>query len=100
MARVERIARFERDVNGNLQAFTASGRKRRWWKAEFRLRAKKYKKAACERCGAKEDLTVHHKVPLSQEINLFPENIETLCTLCHRETHGYVKGAKKAGEER
>jgi len=64
----------------------------------------KYKKGIrknnCEVCGVDnfawvkvsensyyKGLSVHHKIPRSKRGNDFPENLITLCEVCHRNMH-------------
>jgi len=79
----ENVFRF--DKKGNLQRYTASGRKRKHWKVNIREYSKKYLKDKCEICGTKKGLTIHHLVPLNVAIILLEENCQTLCFDCHAE---------------
>ncbi len=84
---------FERDENGFLQYYTGSGRKRRHWKAAYRRKSHKFLKGYCERCGRLQSelsdlgikLTIHHRIPLREEVLVTKENCETLCEDCHNE---------------
>ena len=52
----------------------------------MRLRAQKYKKDYCERCGANaHQLLVHHRD--GDVYNNSSENLQTLCESCHRRIH-------------
>ena len=56
---------------------------------EWRERVTSYKAAAgwtCERCGATENLTGHHRHYLNLG-NELPEDIEVLCWECHKGRH-------------
>lgn len=57
--------------------------------------AKRYKlkKDKCDKCGATEDLYLHHIIPISWGGKSNPENCITLCKECHEKTH--KKLAKK-----
>lgn len=48
-------------------------------------RAKPYRKAACEKCGATAKLHVHHKDRNWRNDN--QENLQTLCASCHLKLH-------------
>lgn len=48
-------------------------------------RARKHKKAFCENCAAKTRLHIHHVD--HQIANNSPENLATLCVLCHNRLH-------------
>lgn len=51
----------------------------------YYARARRFRKAACERCGATEKLHVHHK---NHDItDQRPENLVTLCRMCHTKDH-------------
>lgn len=43
----------------------------------------------CQSCGAMANLEVHHKQFRSHSGNDSEENLITLCTACHNETHGH-----------
>jgi len=76
----------------------ASGRKSRnepleW--AEQKLRAKMRDGFKCIRCGATENLRVHHKKGTkSYRLN----DLETLCLNCHHAEHGYRQKNRSNGE--
>jgi hypothetical protein len=44
----------------------------------------------CQRCGARDNLIVHHRVRTRERPDLLLErdNIEVLCSSCHTKTHG------------
>lgn len=44
----------------------------------------------CQLCGAMSNLEVHHKEFRSHAGNDSEENLITLCTACHSETHSIV----------
>lgn len=48
----------------------------------------------CERCGGREDLQGHHKVPRSVDLSLavVRSNIEVLCATCHAAEHFPISG--------
>jgi len=50
-----------------------------------RREAHKSVKHRCEVCGTKANLHVHH-IDLNYQNNL-PENLQTLCSSCHKRTH-------------
>ena len=45
----------------------------------------------CQSCGTMSNLEVHHKEFRSQSGDDSEENLITLCTACHHETHNIVK---------
>ena len=45
----------------------------------------------CQCCGTMSNLEVHHKEFRSQSGDDSEENLITLCTACHNETHNRVK---------
>jgi 5-methylcytosine-specific restriction endonuclease McrA len=45
----------------------------------------------CQSCGAMSNLEIHHKQFRSQSGHDSEENLITLCTACHDETHHSVK---------
>jgi 5-methylcytosine-specific restriction endonuclease McrA len=53
--------------------------------AALRKRAAKFRKAACEMCGATSGLHAHHKD--GDETHNTAENIQTLCGSCHLKLH-------------
>ncbi len=53
-----------------------------------RLRARKYVKTGCERCGNKYGLQVHHID--NDPWNNDPMNLVTLCETCHDRKHHYT----------
>jgi 5-methylcytosine-specific restriction endonuclease McrA len=44
----------------------------------------------CRKCGALENLQIHHKIKRSQQGNDSLDNLVTLCTYCHMEEHGQL----------
>jgi 5-methylcytosine-specific restriction endonuclease McrA len=44
----------------------------------------------CILCGTTNDLSVHHKTPLSKGGDNEDENLETLCPSCHAKSHAYI----------
>lgn len=60
---------------------------RRKIKARARAKSRRFLKSNCEECGSKDNLTIHHIVPLSKEIIIEEENCQTLCRLCHNQIH-------------
>ena len=54
------------------------------WKAVAKV-IKKRDKYACQSCGSKLGLTVHHILPRSDGGNDLPDNLITLCSYCHDE---------------
>jgi 5-methylcytosine-specific restriction endonuclease McrA len=42
----------------------------------------------CQSCGAMSDLDVHHKQFRSRSGNDSEQNLITLCSTCHAQTHG------------
>jgi HNH endonuclease len=61
-------------------------------------RARKYRKPACERCGATKRLQVHHKD--RDWTNDDPKNLETLCATCHRRMHWAEDGQRQRRRRR
>ncbi len=54
-------------------------------RSALHLRASKYRKDKCEKCGVRRDLHVHHR---DEDIsNNDPENLQTLCASCHGKWH-------------
>lgn len=52
------------------------------------------KKDACEDCGERDELHLHHVIPASWGgIEIDPERVRTLCKSCHRKAHEKLKGA-------
>lgn len=52
-------------------------------------RARKHRESQCAACGTTTELHVHHA---DKDItNLTPENLQTLCTRCHRFLHATAK---------
>ena len=78
-------------VGGQLKKYTKSGRQRKNWKTYYRQKCRRYLKKKCELCGSKENLTIHHKIPLSRGIDTSKENCQTLCEDCHKDVHGSIK---------
>jgi len=56
-------------------------------KKEIRRKSRRYLKKYCENCGSTKNLTIHHKIPLSQQFNNHPSNCMTLCINCHNKIH-------------
>ena len=83
---LDKIAEGFRYEDGMLQFYTKEGRKRKNWKSHYRRLSQKYLKKKCERetCGSKEELTIHHIIPLSKHIIITKENCMTLCNECHK----------------
>jgi 5-methylcytosine-specific restriction endonuclease McrA len=89
-----------------LMKFDVNGRARKNWVSEFKHKSRKFLKKECELCGSKENLTIHHKEPVTshrgilkqirtvEELNyrvLNEENCQTLCRKCHDKVHGFIK---------
>ena len=47
----------------------------------------KLRNDVCDKCGSKEDLYLHHIMPISWGGNSIPENCITLCKDCHEKVH-------------
>lgn len=80
--------------NGFLVKYTSYGRKRRNWKQDYRKRSRKRLShiKICEVCGSIENLTVHHKTPLSKRVDISRENLIKVCRDCHDKVeNGEVK---------
>lgn len=45
-------------------------------------------RSKCQKCGSKESLTVHHKIPRSEGGSNRIENLALLCAPCHGKIHG------------
>ncbi len=50
----------------------------------------------CRKCGALENLQVHHQLRRSHQGNDSLENLVTLCAYCHIEEHGQLYFETKA----
>jgi hypothetical protein len=50
----------------------------------------KHRAGWCARCGRRDDLTVHHRVPISQGGSSKRANLITLCRPCHDEEHDMI----------
>jgi len=48
----------------------------------------------CQRCGSKDSLQTHHKIPVCERPDLAasPENIEIICVECHAKEHPKFAG--------
>lgn len=48
----------------------------------------------CKRCGSREKLQIHHKIPVSERPDLAADetNIEIICVQCHAKEHPEYKG--------
>ncbi len=44
---------------------------------------------SCEKCGSFDNLSVHHKMPLSQGGTNEISNLVVLCKTCHEKNHGF-----------
>ena len=51
--------------------------------------------AKCGECKTTDDLTVNHKIPLSQGGSNEAENLEILCRRCHSKFHGTGKSKRE-----
>lgn len=54
-------------------------------RSAHQVRAKKYRREACQECGAAAKLHVHHRD--KNWANDAPENLQTLCASCHLKLH-------------
>jgi hypothetical protein len=95
-------------INGTLEDYQAFVRRlfcnRICWKehkalnyksaTSSRIRAHKFIKSNCERCGIDKNLDVHHidHNPLNNDL----DNLKTLCDSCHTKTH-WEEGKQSAG---
>tara|TARA_R110002020_G_scaffold420639_2_gene629784 strand:+ start:215 stop:517 length:303 start_codon:yes stop_codon:yes gene_type:complete len=61
--------------------------------SEIRLEIIKTRKK-CERCGSKKRLQVHH-ITYKNIFNEEPNDLELLCSGCHKAEHGIKKPVKK-----
>lgn len=50
-----------------------------------------YLKDRCEVCFNKDNLTIHHVVPLKYAANIEEQNCKTLCRKCHNIIEGFAK---------
>ncbi len=50
----------------------------------------------CRKCGALENVQVHHKICRSWRGSDSLENLVTLCTYCHMAEHGHLLYGPKA----
>lgn len=53
----------------------------------------------CQNCGTKEDIEIHHIVPLANGGRDVPSNVVTLCTECHKAAHGDIALARQRKED-
>jgi 5-methylcytosine-specific restriction endonuclease McrA len=53
--------------------------------------ARRYKKDECGKCGSKNDLYLHHSIPISWGGGFISENCITLCKKCHLEAHNKLR---------
>lgn len=67
--------------------------KRKVGKQGYLWRARKHRKATCERCQSIIGLQVHHKN--RDWTDNRPENLETLCASCHRRLHWMEDGQRE-----
>ena len=63
--------------------------------AQWKKKASKHYGKKCVKCGSKENITIHHLLPLSlyrnQRAKMY--NLRPLCKFCHAEYHDeYLKG--------
>lgn len=52
-----------------------------------RQRILKRDRYCCVYCGSKENLQIHHKIPVSKGGNNSDKNLETICVDCHAAQH-------------
>ena len=45
---------------------------------------------ACILCGSGQYLQIHHVIPRGRGGSDFPENLVTLCSICHGQVHGTI----------
>lgn len=45
---------------------------------------------ACVLCGSGSHLQIHHYEPRGEGGSDFPENLVTLCSICHAQIHGFI----------
>lgn len=50
--------------------------------------------AECKKCKTQENITINHKIPLTQGGTNESENLEILCRKCHDEFHGIISKKK------
>lgn len=83
-----RIGEFELFLSENEVVNISKGRTERGY-AKFRSSVLKRDNYACQHCGSKENLEVHHKKSYAKHPRLRTtvSNGITLCRLCHREIH-------------
>lgn len=86
------VVKWKIDDEGNLI------RKRKNWKSEERSFSRQYILDRCEECGSVNNLTIHHKKPLSTGGSKHRENCVTLCGECHKLIHQHKRRSKQ--EER
>ena len=91
----ELVRRGFRIENGNLVKYTIFGRKRKNWKSNLRGKSQQFIKEECKECGSNENLTIHHRRPLSKNGSVSKENCQTLCRGCHDVIHDMNNGKKK-----
>lgn len=82
------------EIERQLKCITEDGRIRKNWKNHFRKISKRFKKEACEICGSKDNLSIHHKIPLRENIIITEDNCVTLCEKCHDKVDYKAKHTK------
>lgn len=84
------LVKYILDSEGNLI------RKRKNWKSSKRAYSRQFLEDSCSHCSAQNNLTIHHKIPISLGGSKEKENCITLCKDCHVEIHKkLIKGVKK-----
>lgn len=66
-------------------------RKRRNWQNSIRQKSRQFIKDKCESCKSPDNLSIHHKVPISKGGLADRENCITLCWYCHGKEHNIIR---------
>jgi 5-methylcytosine-specific restriction endonuclease McrA len=59
---------------------------------KWKNKVKKKSHKRCVKCGCKDNLTLHHIIPLKNGGTNKYSNIMVLCVECHRKIHEYKGG--------
>ena len=85
------LVKYILDSEGNLI------RKRKNWKSSKRAYSRQFLEDSCSHCSAQNNLTIHHKKPISLGGSKEKVNCITLCKECHVKIHklGTIKSSTK-----
>ena len=102
--RREYVAQYNKEYfAGERRGYNQSGENNNHWRGGAQCGYYgKFMKDACERCGSKHFLVVHHRD--RNRSNNAPENLETLCKRCHQIEHkcweNFTKGIVRSSENK